>query len=106
MLGARVGARAAAAGIDFRRSTLRSVARALIALVSLGVAAALFFGWLMASDSGRGSSSGWDCTSLGRAGANCVKSAVSGEPLAVAPAAADCRSMGRAGRKCVAQPHE
>jgi hypothetical protein len=105
-LGARVGARAAAVGVDFRRPTLRSIANAFLALICLSAAAALFFGWLIASDSSRGSSADGDCTSLGRAGAHCVKSAVSGEPLAVAPAAGDCRSMGRAGRKCIAQPHE
>jgi hypothetical protein len=105
-LGARVGARASALGTDFRRPTLKSAASALLALVGIGAAAALFFGWLMFSDSGRSFNQGfgpqWDCTSLGRAGAHCVRTIANSD----APDAGDCRSMGRAGRVCVGHSHE
>jgi hypothetical protein len=110
-LGARVGARASALGTDFRRPTLKSVLGALAAFVCIGAAAALFFGWLMLSDSGRLANRGLgpdqECTSLGRGGAHCVGIVASSDPLgAGASAAGDCRSMGRAGRICVAHSHE
>lgn len=107
-LGARVGARASALGPEFRRPTLKSVAGALLALICIGAAAALFFGWLMLSDSTiEGFGPQWDCTSLGRAGAHCVRRVASGEALDEdAAAAGDCRSLGRAGRVCFDHPRE
>jgi hypothetical protein len=108
-LGARVGARASVFGADFHRPTLRDLASVVLALAGVGAAAALFFGWLMFSDSGRTANqavgSQWGCASLGRGGAHCAPRAESGDPLnAGASAVSDCRSMGRAGRVCKAHP--
>jgi hypothetical protein len=100
-LGARVAAKGAAIGADFHRPTLRSLAGALLGLISLGAAAALFFAWLP-PDASRAFDPHWSCESRGRAGEHCVRSAVRAAPAD----AEDCRSLGRAGRLCAAQPRE
>jgi hypothetical protein len=110
-LGARVGARASAGRADFHLPSLGEVMRILLALVSLGAAAALFFGWLMISDSPGSAVSGlgreWDCTSLGRGGGHCVRRPA-GEDQSDARFASggDCTSLGRAGRVCFAHSRE
>ena len=110
-LGARVGAKASARGRNSRLPTLGDIVRILLAIVSLGAAVALFFGWLMFSDSSRPTVSGfdsqWDCTSLGRAGERCVKRpAGEGQSNLRLAGDGDCPSLGRAGRICVDHPRE
>jgi len=110
-LGARVGARASARRADFRLPTPGEVMRVLLALLSLGAAVGLFFAWLMISDSASPAISGlgpeWDCTSLGRGGAHCVKRPAGEGPSGARFASGgDCTSLGRAGRVCFAHSRE
>ena len=82
-LRANAGARASASELKFRPLTVDDFGR-FLAIVSLSAAIALFFGWLTFSDSGRSAASrfgsGWDCTSLGRGGAHCVRHSASDGP--------------------------
>jgi hypothetical protein len=76
-LGARVGARASVERANCLLPSLRDLGHILLAIFVIGAAAALFFGWLMVSNSTRSamSDSGAesDCKSLGRGGAYCAK---------------------------------
>ena len=100
-LGARVGARAARLGPGARWPGPREIAQILLALVCLGAAAALFFGWLIVSDSPRsalwGVPPGSHCTSLGRAGERCDAPGAPASP-------GDCPSLGKGGRVCGGVP--
>jgi hypothetical protein len=108
-LGARVGARASARRADFAVPTPGDLAQILLAIFSLGAAAALLIGWLLLSDSRRPEISGMapasDCASLGRGGVYCPDHPVSaGQSNAGSAEAGDCPSIGRAGRVCIEHP--
>jgi len=82
-LRAKANARAAILEKNFRLPPLGDVARALAAIVAVVTAAALLFGWLAFSGSRSSAIEGFgserDCTSLGRAGVQCVRRAASDE---------------------------
>jgi hypothetical protein len=108
-LGARVGARAAAHGANFRLPLLGDVAQTLLAIFTLGAAAVLFFGWLMLSNPTRPATSSFDaksdCTSLGRGGAYCTKRPTANGQSNVDSGQADvCASLGKGGRVCAEHP--
>jgi hypothetical protein len=110
VLRVEANARASARDMSFRLPTLRDVAHILLVVFGLGAAAALlFFGWLIFSDSHQqaawGFGPGWDCTSMGRGGAYCIKNSPN-------PAQSnrgfgpeeECTSLGRGGLVCLKHP--
>jgi hypothetical protein len=108
-LGARVGARASAREANFDLPSPRDVVHIMLAIVALGVAAVLFFGWLMVSNPHRsamlGSRVDSDCTSLGRGGVYCAKHSMADGPTNVGPGPEDqCASLGKGGRICAERP--
>jgi hypothetical protein len=108
-LGARVGARALARRANFQLPSPRDVAHILLAILALGAAAVLFFGWLMVSNPLRRAISGFgaepDCTSLGRGGAYCAKHPMAdGRSNVGSGLQDDCASLGKGGRVCIERP--
>jgi hypothetical protein len=108
-LGARVGARASARGANFDLPSPRDVVHIMLAIVALGAAVVLFFGWLMVSNPSRpamlGSRIESDCTSLGRGGVYCAKHSMADGPANLGSSPEDqCASLGKGGRICAEHP--
>jgi hypothetical protein len=101
-LGARVGARAANLRSNGRRINNGRVFHACLKIAGLGVAA-IFFAWLVSSESRYWQNTGmeWDCSSMGRAGAHCIRRAPNADQPGNRASAGDCLSVGRAGRICL-----
>jgi hypothetical protein len=105
---AKAGARASPFAANFRLSNRSDVA-GLLTIVRLAIGSVLLVGWLIFLISHRSADwdfgRQWDCTSLGRGGAHCIRLPASIDPSnGGSGAEGSCASLGRAGLVCPEHP--